>query len=169
MILYITRKFPPSVGGMQRFNFKLTSHLGKMTDMSLIAWGGSQGILPFFVIFAFFKALFLCAVKPVKCIYVSDGLLSPLGLLLKAITRKPVVANIHGRDIAFRMKLYQTVIPWSLRKLDKVICVSQELKKACIQRGVPDKILHVIPNGVDVNDFEIEKTLSASMNWGIRC
>lgn len=157
MILYITRKFPPSVGGMQRFNFKLVSHLGKITDISLISWGGNQSILPFFLIFAFVKALFICTIKPIKCIYVSDGLLSPLGLILKLITRKPTVANIHGRDIAYKLKLYQIIVPWSLRRLDKIICVSHELRNECIKRGVPDKILHVIPNGVDIDDFDTNK------------
>ncbi|HCI44106.1 MAG TPA: hypothetical protein DE315_01025 [Candidatus Omnitrophica bacterium] len=155
MILYITRKFHPSVGGMQRFNFKLTTNLRLLTEVCLIKWGGEQWFLPFFFVSAFFRALFAAATQKITCIYVSDGVLSPLGLVLKWILRKPAVVNIHGRDIAFDMKLYQAVIPWCLRRIDKVICVSGHLKEECVKRGVAANRLHVIPNGVDVQDFDI--------------
>lgn len=98
--------------------------------------------------------------KPIKCIYVSDGLLSPLGVILKVLTRKPVIASIHGRDIAFKLRIYQIIISWALQQLDNIICVSEELKKECLKRGVPNKILHVIPNGVDIEDFEIKEDFS---------
>jgi len=159
MILYITRKYPPSVGGMQRFNFKLLSNLENITPIASIKWGGSQNYLPLFLIYAFLKALWICLTKPISCIYLSDGLLSPFGYILKLITRKPVVANIHGRDIAFDFKPYQVIIPWALRRMDKVICVSKELMNECIKRKVPEKILHVIPNGVDIEDFVVPDNL----------
>jgi len=138
---------------MQRFNVKLYSHLSKISNVSLISWGGSQAILPFFLTFAFLRGLFLCWTKPIQCIYVSDGLLSPLGLLLKVLTRKPVVCNIHGRDIAFEFAPYQIIVPWCLQRVNRVICVSQALKEECLKRKVSEKILTVIPNGVDLEDF----------------
>jgi len=155
MILYITRKFPPSIGGMQRFNFKLVANLREIQEFTLISWGGNQIVLPIFLIIAFVKALYFCITRPVDCIYVSDGLLAPLGYILKRLTKKPVAANIHGRDIAFSLKIYQLMIPWALRRLDKIICVSEQLKQECVQRNIPEHLLEVIPNGVDINDFAI--------------
>lgn len=155
MILYITRKFPPSVGGMQRFNFKLVNNLKELTKLYLIQWGGEQWFLPFFLVIAFFRALWAAGTQKIVCIYVSDGVLTPLGLVLKVILGKPVVANIHGRDIAFDMKLYQAVIPWCLKRMDRVICVSEHLKEECVKRGVDANRLHVIPNGVDMDDFNV--------------
>ncbi len=155
MILYITRKFPPSVGGMQRFNLKLTVNLRPLTQVYLIKWGGEQWFLPFFLVIAFFHSLFIVSTRKIACIYVSDGLLSPLAFVLKIILRKPAVINIHGEDIAFDMGLYQAVIPWCLKRMDKVICVSEYLKKECLKRGVAASRLHVIPNGVDMDDFDV--------------
>lgn len=155
MILYITRKFPPSVGGMQRFNFKLTKNLSKLTDIYLIKWGGGQWFLPFFLLWTFACAAYVGFSRKISCIYVSDGLLSPLGLILKWILRKPVVGNIHGRDIAFDLGIYQKIIPWCLRRMDKVICVSTYLKTECMTRGVLKERICVIPNGVDIEDFDV--------------
>lgn len=154
MILYITRKFPPSVGGMQRFNFKLVRNLSQLTDLYVIKWGGGQWFLPAFLIWALVRGVYANLTRKISCIYVSDGLLAPLGLLLKIALRKPAVVNIHGRDIAFASRPYQSVVPWCLRRMDRVICVSAHLKGECLKRGVAESRIEVIPNGVDIEDFD---------------
>jgi len=148
MILYITRKFPPSVGGMQRFNQKLVAHLSALAPLHVIAWGGSQKWLLVFLSIAFVRTLWYCLTRPIQLIYISDGLLSPLGCVLKLITRKPVCVTIHGRDIAFANPVYQWLVPLCLRHLNKVICVSHALEIECQKRLVPKGKLIVIPNGI---------------------
>ncbi len=153
MLLYITRKNAPSIGGMQRFNQKLIRHLGRYRPFRLISWGRSQAWLPGFLLFAFFRAVWLRLSGEIDLIYLSDGLLSPLGVILKKLLRVPVAVNIHGRDIAFAFPLYLTVVPASLKRLDLVICVSTRLKEVCLGRGVPEALLRVVPNGIDPDDF----------------
>lgn len=158
---------------MQRFNQKLVSHLSRLTRLYVISWGGSQLFLPFFIIVAFFKTLWVCLTKPVHIIYVADGLLSPLGLILKILTRKPVCVTIHGRDIAYPLPLYQAIVPKCLSHLDKIICVSQAIKTECLKRYVPEGHLTVIPNGISIEDFsslskeEARKLLEQRLNVGL--
>jgi len=151
--LYITRKFPPSIGGMERFNFKLSQYFKNEEDYQFISYGGGNRWLFFVLPWIFLKALWICCRQPIYCIYVSDGLLAPLGYILKCLTQKRVVCNIHGRDIALALWIYQLVVPWCLRRLDAIICVSEELKKECIQRKIDPRAITVIPNGVDLEDF----------------
>ena len=153
MLLYITRKNAPSIGGMQRFNQKLIAHLRDEREFRLISWGHSQILMPLFLVFAFFKTIFLRLSGKIDLIYLSDGLMSPMGLILKKLLSIPVSVNIHGRDIAFAFPGYLTVVPAALRKMDRVICVSSQLKEVCRGYGIPEEILRVIPNGVDVDDF----------------
>lgn len=153
MILYITRKYPPSIGGMQRFNRKLVKHLRTRTDFLLLSWGRSQRLMPFFLIYAVFTTLTLGLRKKIDLIYLADGMMSPLGVLFKKLLFVPVVVSIHGRDIAFNFPGYLTVVSWSLRRMDRLICVSEQLKKECLKRGVKEKNITVIPNGVEVDDF----------------
>ncbi len=167
MLLYITRKNAPSIGGMQRFNQKLIRHLADYRPFRLISWGGSQAFLPGFLIFAFFKAVWLRLRGKVDLIYLSDGLLGPLGLVLKKLLRVPVAVNIHGRDIAFAFPLYLTIVPASLKRLDLVICVSSQLKEICLGYGIPESIIRVIPNGIDPEDFTWEDAVSPAEKLGI--
>ncbi len=156
MLLYVTRKFPPSVGGMERFNFKVFSWLRIIRPFKFVHWGGNNWWLPIFLVIAFIKSVYYCLFARIGIIYVSDGLLSPFALFFKAVFRIPAVVTIHGRDIAFPMGIYQFVVPRALKRLDKVICVSEHLKQECLKRGVPEPIIQVIPNGVDFDDFHIE-------------
>jgi len=56
-VLYITRKHPPSIGGMQRLSFELRQSLSEILPVHLIAWGYSQIWLPFFIGYAFIRAV----------------------------------------------------------------------------------------------------------------
>lgn len=154
MFLYITRKFPPSLGGMERFNFKLVNRLQPRIGMRLICWGGSNLWLPFFMLVVLGKGLYFCIRYKITCIYISEGLMSPFGVLFKRVFNIPIVVTIHGRDISFPLKIYQSVIPWALRRFDKVICVSNHLRRECLARGVAEDKIEIIPNGVDVDDFQ---------------
>jgi len=153
MLLYITRKNAPSIGGMQRFNQKLIRHLAGHRPFRLVSWGGSQAFLPAFLLIAFARAVWLRLSGKIDLIYLSDGLLAPLGLVLKKLLRVPAAVNVHGRDIAFAFPLYLTVVPAALKRLDLVICVSSQLKEICLGYGVPESILRVVPNGIDPADF----------------
>lgn len=152
-LAYITRKYPPSIGGMQRFNQKLVEHLRRIGDFRLLAWGRSQALLPFFLAGAFFQAARWRITAGIDTIYLSDALLSPLGAVLKLLFNLRVLVSVHGRDSAFAFPGYLRTVSRALKKVDGVICVSRHLRERCRRMGVADEIIHVIPNGVSVEDF----------------
>jgi len=78
-------------------------------------------------------------------------LLAPLGLLLRNLTLTPVLTIAHGLDITFNNRFYQSVLLPCLRKLDHIVCVSENTKDECLKRAVPDRKITVIPNGVYVD------------------
>ncbi|MEO5953744.1 MAG: glycosyltransferase family 4 protein [Chloroflexia bacterium] len=154
MILFITRKHPPSVGGMQKLSQSLTKETGRLTPTSTIYWGGSTVFVPFFVVYAFLRAvLTVPRSKHVKLIHLSDALLAPLGLALRTLLRVPVVVTVHGLDVTYDNKFYQWLIPRCLKRMDKIICVSSYTRTQCIRRGVPAALCEVIPNGVNMLEF----------------
>ena len=153
MILFITRKYPPSIGGMQELSYRLTTEMGRLVESSIISWGGGQQWLPVFVISAFVRALIAMARADVTLIHLGDPVLTPLGVILRAVGRVPVVVTAHGLDIAYPHRLYQIIVPASLRRLDRVICISTYTKEECVKRGVPAERCVVIPPGIDVEGY----------------
>lgn len=154
MILFITRKYPPSIGGMQRYSYKLATHLAQKADIQVIAWGKSQIFLPIFLPLALFRAILALSRQTVSIVHLGDPVLCPIGMLLRMLYHVPVVVTLHGRDLVFSNKLYQWVISRCLKRVDRVICVSEALRNEAIRRGVPAERCEAIPNGVDVSDFD---------------
>ena len=146
-ILFITRNFPPQVGGLENFSFNLFHSLFKMHKLSLIKWSGSKKILPAVFIYFLIKSYLILLLKKIDLVYLTDGVLSLLIPFLK-IFKKPVAVTIHGLDITFNNYFYQLLVPYFLNKADKIICVSRATKKECLKRGVFPQKIEVIPNGI---------------------
>ncbi|HEX6606437.1 MAG TPA: glycosyltransferase, partial [Chloroflexia bacterium] len=138
MILFITRKHPPSIGGMQKLSQSLTVEMSKLAPTTTISWGRSTIFLPFFLFYALLRALVIIPWnRRIQVIHLSDALLAPLGLLLKTLFRVPVVVTVHGLDITFDNGFYQWLVPRCLVHMDKLICVSGYTRDQCLRRGIP--------------------------------
>jgi len=156
VILFVTRKFPPSKGGMQRVAYELSQHLSKIANVKLVKWGGSNKWLPLVLPYLLVKSLWILISHKVQVIYLQDGLLAPLGLILKLFFRVPIAVTFHGRDITYESKLYQFLIPRCAERLDKIICISGATKQQCAKQGIPPGKIVVIPDGI-CDEFWMEE------------
>jgi len=146
-ILFITRKFPPAKGGMEIAAYELSKHLSQVAKVTLIKQSKSNKWLPFAVPYLLLSSLRVLLSSKVDVVYIYDGLLAPIGCLLK-VFRKPVFVTVNGLDITYRNKLYQFIVPKCISRLDRIVCISQATMKECVRRGVPPERLTVIPVGV---------------------
>lgn len=148
-ILFITRKYPPFIGGMEKFCYNFFTYIRKLTPTKLIALKKSQKCLPFFFAYIFIKSYSINK-RNTDIIHIGDALLSPLGVFFKITKRIPVTVTVYGLDVIFPNKIYQYIIPKCLKRLDKIICISQETKNECIKRGINPESCVVIPVGLEM-------------------
>lgn len=166
-MLYITRKYPPAVGGMENFSYHLYNHFDKnRVETDLISLGKSQKHLLWFLPYALVKTV--CTAHKYDVIFVGDALLSSIGWFTKLFHRKKtVIVNVFGLDITFKNKLYQ----WYLRRFykcfDKYISISKETDNALQRRGAHDSV--IITPGIDTKQFSGECADYAEIcrNYGI--
>jgi len=148
-VLFVARRFPPSVGGMERFAQDLNNNLAKKVAVVAITWGGSNKwlpiVLPWFFIKAFFILLFN---RRIEVIHMQDAVQAPIGWLLGCIFKKPFIVVAHGLDITYKQKFYQATIIRFVKKAARVICISAATREECIKRGIDSGILEVITLGV---------------------
>lgn len=168
MVLFITRKYPPSVGGMQQLSYHLTQTISRRTPAHIIKWGRSQKWLPLFIPYALVRSLFILATQPVTLIHLSDLVLAPIGLLLRLVARRPVVANAHGLDVIYPNRIYQAVVPACARRLDFVICNSESTRQQCLARGIDTNRTGVIPPGVQPEAFKVTLPEAEQSYWANR-
>lgn len=150
MILFITRKYPPSIGGMQKLSYELTTRMGKIAPVCIIAWGGSQIFLPLFLPYAFFQATLLLLRKPIQVVHIGDPVLSPLGVTLRALFGVATAVTVHGLDVTFPNRFYRGLVSACLRRMDLIVCISEYTRQQCMKLGVPADLCRVIGVGVEV-------------------
>lgn len=150
-LLFITRNFPPQVGGMEQYSKSLYQALRKHVDVDLrINKKGRSGLPLFFVGTAIWL---LINGRKYSHIHFGDGVLAPLALWVKWFSFAKVSCTIHALDITYSNWLYQKIVPTFLRKLDKIICVSDYTRSQCVKRGIKESLTDVIPNGINLSDL----------------
>jgi glycosyltransferase involved in cell wall biosynthesis len=160
-ILFISRNYPPQIGGLESYSYNLIKYVGEHHAVSKIVLGKPRKHLFWFMPYALLKAVQLVKKDRVLQIHLCDGFLSIIGVMFKSFLPVTLSVTIHGLDITFRNSLYQKIIPWCVARLDRVICVSRHAQKECIDRGVPSAKTRVIPNGINPADFHVP--VSSSM------
>jgi len=160
-ILFLTRVYPPTVGGMEAFSYNLIANFRKLNKKTwIIANKKGKKYLPLFLPYSFFKSLFIIKKNEIEYLHLSDALMSPLGFLLKILTGTKTVVTIHGLDITYDNFLYQKIVIFSLKRLDKLFCVSNHTKKECLKRGLEESRCSVIPNGVNPKGYQLSEAKS---------
>lgn len=147
-ILFISRAYPPTVGGIENQNYGLNKWLSEITEIKLIANTRGKFFLPIFLPYALIRALFLF--RKYDILLLGDGVLGIIGWFMKLLYKKPVISVIHGLDITYEMNLFQKLwIGIFIKKLDKLIAVGNETVKVGIEKGISKEKIVFIPNGVD--------------------
>jgi len=181
-ILFISRAYPPVIGGIENQNYELSIWLSKITTVKIIANKRGRKFLPLFAPYALLRALF--AIRSYDAILFGDGNLAILAWFLKLFSSKPLICVIHGLDInyassslkvwyeKFLIFLHQKLwVGIFLKKFDKFIAVGNETVRVAIEKGIePDKVVF-IPNGINPEKFyrpterkELEKILALTLS-----
>lgn len=150
-ILFISRKHPPSVGGMEHLSYHLIQGVRQRADVQVqaIVWRHSQWFLPWFGLSALLQGVRACR-RGVDVIHIGDPVLSLLGLILKKLFQVPIAITVHGLDMTFSLKLYQAFVPGWVKRYDKVICISRLAYEVSIERGVPKDRCVIIRPGTEM-------------------
>lgn len=150
--LFITRNYPPKIGGLEAYSFNLIHEFEKRNQTYKITLTKSNRHLFWFFPYSLLKALYICWKHDVGYIHLCDALLSPVGVLLKLLTRAKISISVVGLDITYRNFFYQLLVPRCVHRMDQVICISRATRYECISRGIPSSRCTVIPIGINPTD-----------------
>src|SRR3989344_3888388 len=154
-ILFISRAYPPTVGGIENQNYELSVWLSKIAEVKTIVNKRGKIFLPLFLPYALIRALVLF--RKYDALLLGDGVLGIVGWFVKLFYRKPVISVIHGLDLTYKMPLYQKLwVNFFIKKLYKLIAVGNETVKIGVAKGIPADIMYVIAgDGSDRENIKI--------------
>ncbi|MEN5234899.1 glycosyltransferase family 4 protein [Sphingobacterium faecium] len=148
-ILFISHKFPPAIGGMEKQSFELINGMSSLTPVHQIVYQGNESILRFFFLLNKRILALLDKHPDIRLIHFNDGLVASLSLRHRGYDHLKKVVTIHGLDVVFPLRHFQKKIIPEFNRFDKIIAVSQATKQAAIDRGIDPNKIDVIANGVD--------------------
>jgi phosphatidylinositol alpha-1,6-mannosyltransferase len=141
-VLFVTRRYPPSVGGMEKLSYEITTRVG--ARRRIMAMRGSQRNLYWWLPVTAVRASL--ASRGADVVHLGDPVLSLVGLLVKAVSRRPVVVTVHGLDLSFPNRLYQYYLRLCCRP-DLVVAISAAAAREATLHGLSPVV--IVPPGVD--------------------
>lgn len=149
--VFFTRKFPPSVGGMETLADGVWRALsGAVPGARLIAFGGPNSRLPLWLPGAVLRLLSLVLRRRVSFVLVGDALAYAVVSPLLRVLRVPHATMVMGLDLTFDNRLYRAAVhPW-LRRSAAVLAISSATGEQAVGFGVPSERVKVIRLGVQL-------------------
>ncbi|WP_165613216.1 glycosyltransferase family 4 protein [Desulfofundulus thermosubterraneus] len=159
-VIFITRKWPPAVGGMETYSVELVNELKQHTDLLVKSLPGrSDGQPPsILALFRFFlSATALIAIgRRVDVVHIGDLVLWPLALIARIFQpHARIIATAYGLDIVYGLRkgllpriyrLYLAVCVRFCRHFLRIIAISHATAALCRGAGFSDVV--VVPLGV---------------------
>ncbi len=164
-ILFISRAYPPTVGGIENQNFDLSIWLGRIAEVKIVANKHGRKFLPLFAPYALFYAIW--NLRKFDAILLGDGVLSFIAWSIKIFSRKPILSVVHGLDVnynssslgvwyeKFLIILYQKLwVKIFLPSIDRFIAVGNETVRVLREANIPAEKIVFVPNGVDPGKYQ---------------
>ena len=143
----ITRKHPPSVGGMQQLSWHIVRQVRAGLPTVVVKWRRGNWGLPLFLPWAALRLALALLAGRVRAVHLGDPVLAALAVLARW-RGVPVAVTVHGLDISYPNRLYQAYLDrffWG--RMQAYVCISSHVEAMVAARGVPRPLIHRVPVG----------------------
>jgi len=150
-VLFISRAYPPVIGGIEKQNFEIYNALSNILDIKLVANTKGKRFLPVFIIISLYKLIKLR--NDYDLILLGDGVLSILSFIVKLFSKKKIVCIVHGLDLTYQNFFYKKLwLNIFIKENDRFIAVGKATVAEAIKLGISKEKIIFIPNGVNIEN-----------------
>lgn len=160
--LFVTRKFPPSTGGMETLAAEVWSVLDEhLPNPKLIASGRHSAHLGWWLGAALARTGVLLSRRQVKVVLAGDALMYMALRPLLKVAGVRSVALVHGLDLTWPWFGYRWLVRRAVRHADCVVAVSEATATVARDAGVAADRIQVIRPGLPFPTVTQEDRLEA--------
>lgn len=134
---------------MEKQSFELTQRMKQHAVVHLLCCDGSISKVRFFLTLKSKIRAMLRRHPGISVLHFNDGLAAAFCSGAGDFPGCARSVTLHGLDVVFPNRLFQRYILPRFNRFESVITVSRATAAACIQRGIRQEKMIVIPNGVD--------------------
>ena len=150
-LLFLARRYPPSVGGIQTHCYKLFSRLSRQYPVTLIALGRDSLLhLAWFLPLVAVRTLAALIFRRVDAVYFADGVVCALAPLLHPFKgRARLVVTVYGLEMTYRSGVARGLMKRGCRCCERIVLISEHTRNLAIAWGLPAQRLQVVYVGVE--------------------
>ncbi len=140
---------------MLPFKLQNLTYTGGMPNKLKSSFFAKLEIIPFLISFFIVSLKVSKNCDVIHAHWIISGMVA---ILVKKIYKRPVVLTIHAGDyidFAAKTKLLKKISSYIFMRVDKIVSVSENIKKNICKFGISEDKIVVIPNGVDTNIFSL--------------
>lgn len=154
-VTYVTRKFPPSVGGMETLAYNTTLALSSRPRPSeCLSLGRSNDHLLWWVPVTALR-LFAEGLTDRRRVYLFGDALAWAALgWVPRLLRIPAFTMVCGLDVTYESRIYRFVVHRALRRSPRVLAISRATLQTAIDAGVAPDRAAVLTMGVVPSESE---------------
>ena len=157
-VLFISHKYPPSIGGMQKQSYELINGYRNHGVAHHIVLSPNENRISYFLKLKSRVQEMITAHPSIRLVHCNDGVCGVLGQLLLGSFGLPLVVTFHGLDLLWPNKLYQRWLEHEgISRYAGVIGVSDFTSQQAISRGVSSSVATTVLNGVDQPDWDLDQ------------
>ena len=150
-ILFLARRYPPSIGGIQTHCFELFSRLATRGPTTLVALRRQSLLhLAWFLPYIWLRCVWALLLRRVDIIYFGDGVtcaVAPFLRLFKGRTR--FVVTVFGLEMTFGSRGAQRLMRRGACCCDRIVVISENSRRLAVEWGLPAEQLEIIYVGVE--------------------
>ena len=150
-ILFLARRYPPSIGGIQTHCLQLFSRLADRGPTTLVALRRQSLLhLAWFLPYAWLRCVWALLLRRVDVVYFGDGVacaVAPFLRLLKGRVR--FVTTIFGLEMTFGNRGAQRLMRHGACCCDRIVVISENSRRLAVEWGLPAERLVTIYVGVE--------------------
>ena len=148
--LFVTRKFPPSVGGMETLAAGVWRSIRHTRpDALLLAHGGKNTALVWWLPLTVLRVLGLILRRRVELVLTGDALTYAVLWPVLKLARVPSATMVMGLDVTFDNGLYRALTRPPLRDAAHVLAISAATAEQSVAAGVSKARVTVVRLGVE--------------------
>lgn len=92
--------------------------------------------------------------RRISILHAHDFKTDVLGLMVSGLARIPIVTTVHGYiSVSRKSKVYTRVDSWLLRRMHRVIAVSEAMARQFIDTGLPESRIRLVRNCIVLDNY----------------
>ena len=157
-ILFLARRYPPHIGGIETHCYELYNRLETRSQVRLIANGRtSLAHLAWFIPYCFWVAFWAVLFRRVDAVYFADGVAGSLAPLLRPLGPARFILTVYGLEMTYKNPIARTLMHAGARACEKVVVISKNSRQIVADAGVPDDKIETIYLGVEPLELSDEE------------